>query len=62
MRLDVVAIALLLHHIAQAHVFGIGILDRITVGVLPTGHGQADIFPIRIVDSVTGRFVGPNKA
>jgi len=31
MRFDVVAIALLLHHIGQTHVFGICILERETV-------------------------------
>jgi hypothetical protein len=62
MPFDAVAIALLLHHVGQTHVFGIGILYRITVGILPTGHGQADVFPIRVVDGVTGSFVGPNKA
>ena len=39
MQFDAETIAFLLHHIRQAHIFGICILDGEALGILPSGHG-----------------------
>ena len=59
-HLDAVAMALLLHHIGQTHVFRIGLFDWITVRILPFGHGQTDVFAIGVFDWKAGGCIGPS--